>query len=106
MTDVALPSELTTIKESCFEGCTALKRINISAKVKTIENYAFYNCNSLSSVVFAGDPPARPSDGDSIFKRNGSVFTVYVPKGKIDVFTIYMDMSGAENNYLIKENLN
>lgn len=106
MTDIVLPSQLTVIKESCFEGCSALKRINISKTVETIENYAFYNCNTLASVVFEGNPPTRPSNADSIFKRNGSVFNVYVPKGKVEAFVKYMDSSGAENNYVIKENLN
>lgn len=52
---IQLPSELTHIGVTCFEGCSSLKTISIPASVTTIEDYAFARCDSLETVVFEGD---------------------------------------------------
>ena len=45
-------SELKTIKESAFKGCSNLKSIVIPASVTTIGMNAFWDCTNLTSVTF------------------------------------------------------
>ena len=45
-------SELKTIKESAFKGCSNLKSIVIPASVTTIGTFAFWDCTNLTSVTF------------------------------------------------------
>ena len=47
LTDVILPSSLTTIQEQAFYGCTALTNITFPTSLVTIGKNAFYNCTSL-----------------------------------------------------------
>ncbi len=42
-----IPDGVTTIGESCFQKCSALKSITIPDSVKTISNFAFFECNNL-----------------------------------------------------------
>ncbi len=48
---VVLPTTVTEIKESAFEGCSSLLSMDISA-VKTIGKAVFKDCSKLESVVF------------------------------------------------------
>ena len=47
LTDVILPSSLTTIQEQAFYGCTALTNITFPTSLITIGKNAFNNCTSL-----------------------------------------------------------
>lgn len=51
ITDVALPSTVSVIGQKSFNGCTALKEIDLS-QLKEIGGYSFQNCSSLESVSF------------------------------------------------------
>ena len=53
LTNVTLGNGVTNIGWSAFKGCTKLS-INIPHSVTTIERYAFYNCDNLSSVTYCG----------------------------------------------------
>ena len=50
-TKLTLGSDVTTVGDYVFYGCTSLKTITIPESVTTIGTYAFYNCTSLSKVV-------------------------------------------------------
>ena len=49
-------SALETIGNSAFEGNVYVTDLTIPASVKTIGNYAFYACDELGAVTFAGTP--------------------------------------------------
>jgi len=51
LTDVKLPSALTTIGALSFRNCKALEKINIPSTVTAINNSAFESCCALKSVV-------------------------------------------------------
>ncbi len=44
-------SQCTEIESSAFDGCTALKTVNIPTRVERIADYAFNYCTSLESIT-------------------------------------------------------
>ncbi|MBR5167912.1 MAG: leucine-rich repeat protein [Salinivirgaceae bacterium] len=48
---VTLPSGLTTIPSSTFNGCSSLEKIVIPDGVTTIESQAFQSCSSLTEII-------------------------------------------------------
>ena len=50
---VTLPSTCTTIRQYAFADCEILENVNFD-KVKIVENYAFYNCGSLTCNELGG----------------------------------------------------
>ena len=52
---VVIPKSVTSIGESSFEGCTKLMSVVIPETVTSIERAAFYDCTSLTSIIFKGN---------------------------------------------------
>jgi len=52
ITSVSIPDSVTTIEESAFRGCTALKSVTLPDSLTTISDYAFYECSALEAVEF------------------------------------------------------
>ena len=50
LTSINLPDNLTSIGDSAFRGCSSLASITIPERVTSIESYAFWVCESLTSV--------------------------------------------------------
>lgn len=51
LTTISLPSTLTLIGVSAFEGCTGISGITIPQSVTTINNRAFYGCTEMCRVT-------------------------------------------------------
>lgn len=49
--EIKIPSSITEIASSAFEGCTSLTDIEIPYGVTEIPSFAFYGCSSLSRLV-------------------------------------------------------
>lgn len=52
---VTIPAGVTDFQFSCFEGCSALKKVSIAAENPTIANYAFTNLAADSVIEVAND---------------------------------------------------
>lgn len=52
--DVVIPASVSTIGESAFYGCSAIRSVEIHAFVTSIEASAFEECNSMTSLTFQG----------------------------------------------------
>ena len=63
---ITFDDELTTIGDYAFRDCDSLTSVTIGDSVTTIGGYAFYNCSSLTSVYCKATTP--PSLGDDAFK--------------------------------------
>ena len=54
LTSVKLSKFTSYIGNNAFNGCSNIQEIDVnSAKIKTIGDYAFFNCNSLTSFTFS-----------------------------------------------------
>ena len=71
LTSIEFPASVTSIGPSAFEGCSVLTSIEIPASVTSISAGAFYNCTGLSSVTFAPGSKLE-SIGDVAFALNGN----------------------------------
>ena len=58
VTEVEIPSTVTTIYKGAFEGCTELTQVTIPATVKEIGEGAFKGCSNLKEVVLEGNETA------------------------------------------------
>ena len=64
LSEIVIPSSVTSIGDSAFYGCNSLSEIVIPSSVTSIGDRAFYGCNSLSEIVI---PSSVTSIGDSAF---------------------------------------
>ena len=58
MTAVVIPDSVTVIGNSAFKNCTKLEAVTIGANgsmLEKIDNQAFFGCNMLDNINFAGD---------------------------------------------------
>ena len=51
LTNIEIPSSVTTIPESAFKGCTNLTSLTLHAGVTSIGGFAFYGCSSLYKLI-------------------------------------------------------
>ncbi len=72
LTNIVIPSSVTTIGMRAFENCTSLTSIIIPSSVTEIGGYAFENCYSLTIYC---ETESQPSGWDSNW--NGSDWPVY-----------------------------
>lgn len=54
LSDITLPSTVTSIGSDAFWDCTGLKSITIPTGVTEIKNGTFYNCNKLKDIYYTG----------------------------------------------------
>ena len=66
-----IPSNVTSIGDSAFSGCSSLQSINITSSVTSIGNNAFYQCSSLQSINI---PENVTSIGNSAFSGCSSLY--------------------------------
>ena len=71
-------SRLTTIGESAFYGCGSLEYVNIPNGVETIEDYAFEECDLLTTINL---PSTLKTIGEGVFKNNSSLTSISIPTG-------------------------
>jgi hypothetical protein len=72
---------LVLLGDSCFKGCTALKKVPLPASVRRLENRGFEvseGCTSLSKVGWLDDGPVEIGKG--CFRRC-ALTPVVVPRG-------------------------
>lgn len=69
---VNLNPKISDIAPSCFAECRNLAYIDAGNKVKSVGDYAFYNCSSLSGVGFlASENKELTRIGDYAFAGSG-----------------------------------
>ena len=80
--DYTIPSDVTSIGDYAFYGCTNLTSVTIPSGVTSIGSGAFYNCTGLTSVtVLATTPPTLSGNSDF----TGS-YPIYVPAASVETY--------------------
>ena len=74
---LTLPSSVTIIDRGAFHDCGRLGSMTVPASVAKIGGGAFYNCGKLTEVTMRGERPEAPND---IFNKNcGKLKSIHVP---------------------------
>ena len=71
-----IPNSVTTIDNSAFYYCDSLTSVTIPDSVVTIGDYAFWNCSSLTSVTI---PDSVTTIGESAFYSCASLTSITIP---------------------------
>ena len=83
MTSLTLPSGVTSIGGSAFEGCSSLTSLSIPSCVTLIGWAAFRDCSGLTSIYVYAEK--MPKLGTNMFDGcDAKNCKVYVPKGTYD----------------------
>ncbi len=84
LTEIHIPSSVTTIGENAFNGCNKLTTVEFMAPAAgeeaqplTIEMRAFYNCTLLSSVTL---PERLTKLGTTVFYNCDGLVSIHLPK--------------------------
>ena len=80
--NIAIPSSVTSIGKSAFSGCTYLSSLVIPDSVVTIGTHAFCGCESLTHLVI---PSSVKSIGEGAFYGCSSLDSIFIPKGLINM---------------------
>ena len=74
---LTLPTSVTIIDRGAFHDCGRLGSMTVPASVAKIGGGAFYNCGELTEVTMLGERPEAPND---IFNKNcGKLKSIHVP---------------------------
>jgi hypothetical protein len=76
LTSVSIPSSITSIGESAFQYCRGLTSVTIPTSVTSIGKSAFLGCSGLTSITI---PSSISSIGDSAFQDCWGLTRVVIP---------------------------
>ena len=99
VTSLAIPDGVEEIKRYAFYGCESITSASFPASVRSIGNSAFYNCANLTSAATRIEQPQNLTYGTDVFTGIAEASTLYVPKGKDDVYR-QADYNGTANPWL------
>ncbi|MDE6060846.1 MAG: leucine-rich repeat domain-containing protein, partial [Clostridia bacterium] len=101
LTSISLPDSVTYIGEFAFENCTGLTEVTIPVDLKNIEWGTFSGCTNLKTVHL---PISVKSIGDSTFKGCATL-TLITYEGTTDEWIILLkdnDWNGGTGDYTVR----
>lgn len=94
---VTVPSSVESIGVNAFRGCVNLKDVKISNGTKSIGEEAFYGCTSLKYVDL---PDSISSIGESAFYSCSNLKSIAIPSGVSTIQNDTFSYSGLNSVYL------
>lgn len=82
--DLSNVTNLTSIGDRAFYGCSSLTNITIPSSVTSIGDWAFKECSSLATLRIEAENP--PSLGIDVFTSVSSNLEIQVPSGYLDAY--------------------
>ena len=76
ITEVTIPSSVTTIEQNAFSSCTALKKVTFEGTTCNIGNAAFIYCSSLETIKLPSSLKAIPNE---MFAYSTALTSVTIP---------------------------
>ena len=80
ITSIEIPSNVTTLGDCVFQGCSGLTSLTLPAGITEIGSYAFYHCSGLTSLTL---PDGITEIGDDAFKGCSGLTSIYVYAEKV-----------------------
>ena len=93
ITEVTIPSGITTIGKYAFQNCTNLKRVYFKQTDVAISAYMFSGCTSLKEIDFS----AVATIGDYAFQNCTALYNVYLPSNVQSLGAYAFAASGITN---------
>ncbi len=91
LTNVILPSTMTSIGEGAFYSCIGLSSITLPNTLTSIEKTAFLGCNSLTNITF---PSTLTSIGNSAFSGCSGLTEITLPSTLTSIgYGVFRDCS-------------
>ena len=88
LTNISIPSEITSINSYAFSNCTGLTSVTIPQSVTSIDSSAFSNCSNLKSFLISPGNTQYCSENGVLYDKSKTQLLSY-PSGKADsTFTI------------------
>ncbi len=98
------PASLATIDTFAFRNCDGLQSVTIPSSVKTIDYGAFYDCSELISILF-DSKSSLATIGESVFSFCNKIVDVFIPSSVTTIGTYAFYNCGALL-HVDKNNLN
>ena len=76
LTSINIPSSVTSLGESCFNWCPGLTSITIPSSVTSLGDYCFKDCSGLTSITI---PSSVTSLGKSCFQGCSGLTSINIP---------------------------
>lgn len=95
--ELIIPSGITTISQAAFCGCSNLANITIPNTVETIEYRAFQNCTALTEITI---PNSVTSIGAEIFLYCSNLTNIYIDNVEGSLDTSNFGAPNAEISWL------
>ena len=82
LTSLNLPAGITSIGSYAFMGCSGLTSLNLPAGITEIDKYAFYDCNGLTSLNL---PAGITEIGENAFQYCSGLTSLNLPAGVTEI---------------------
>ena len=97
---IYIGANITTIGESCFEGCTSLQKVELNnSQITSLPSKLFYQCTSLSEIT---PPVGLKSISDEVFYACSSLTSFEIPESVTKIGRFAFGGSGITNIYIHK----
>ena len=90
-------SQLTSIGEYAFEGCSSLTNITIPNSVTSIGGWAFYNCSKLTEMTILATTPPTLSNTAAI---STATTKIYIPAGTLSAYQSATNWSSLASKFV------
>ena len=86
VTAANFPNGAVRVLDGAFHGCFKLKTVNIPASVKSIGDYAFLRCTTLTTITNSATTP-QTINSTAFYGVNTSKVTLRVPDGSVAAYS-------------------